>query len=116
MVSTRVIQDCIRNADRTYELSEFIGKGKHYGMQTFDQALMRMLNKKLITKETAMAAASSPADLLLQMSLGITEEEEMSIERHNYSEMPEVMDLEMDALDELPEPSSSEPDPEPESD
>jgi twitching motility protein PilT len=32
MVVTRVIQDCIRNSDRTYEINEFISKGRNYGM------------------------------------------------------------------------------------
>jgi twitching motility protein PilT len=91
MVVTRVIQDCIRNSDRTYEINEFISKGRNYGMQTFDQALLRMLRSGLITREVAISAATSPGDLDLQLRMGI-DGDEFAIEGHrgegSYNELP----------------------------
>jgi twitching motility protein PilT len=89
MVVTRAIQDCIRNADRNYEINEFISKGKNYGMQTFDQALLRILRKALITREVAISAATSPGDLDLQLRMGL-DEDELAIEGHRQSSYHEV--------------------------
>jgi len=89
MVVTRVIQDCIRNANRNYEINEFISKGRNYGMQTFDQALLGMLRKGLITREVAISAATSPGDLDLQLRMGL-DEDELAIEGHRQSSYNEV--------------------------
>jgi twitching motility protein PilT len=95
MLVTRVIQDCIRNPEKTFEIPEYIGKGKNYGMQTFDQSLIRLLRKNAITREAAMAAATSPADLDLQLRLGANEDEEMDIEYTRYGDMPDDVELEL---------------------
>jgi len=90
MVVTRAIQDCIRNADRTYEINEFISKGGNYGMQTFDQALLRQIRSGHITREVAISAATSPGDLDLQLRMGL-DEDELAIEGHresSYNELP----------------------------
>jgi len=90
MVVTRVIQDCIRNQDRTFEINEFISKGRNYGMQTFDQCLLRQLREGLITREVAISAATSPGDLDLQLRMGL-DDDEMAIEGHRgdaYHELP----------------------------
>ena len=88
MVNTRVIQECIREPERTQEITDFVSKGRHYGMQTFDQHLFAMLQEGLISKEVALSAATSPADLDLQIRMGGTVEE-MSIERADYASMSE---------------------------
>jgi twitching motility protein PilT len=89
MVVTRVIQDCIRNQERNYEINEFISKGRNYGMQSFDQALLRLLRKGVITREVAISAATSPGDLDLQLRMGL-EEDELAIEGHQQSSYHEV--------------------------
>jgi twitching motility protein PilT len=89
MVVTRVIQDCIRDPARNYEINEYISKGRNYGMQTFDQALLRMLRKGLITREVAISAATSPGDLDLQLRMGL-DEDELAIEGHRQSSYHEV--------------------------
>jgi twitching motility protein PilT len=88
MLNTRVIQECIREPERTHEITDFVSKGRHYGMQTFDQHLYAMLQEGLISKEVALSAASSPADLDLQIRMGGSVEE-MSIERADYASMAE---------------------------
>jgi hypothetical protein len=78
-----VIQEVIRDSNRTFEIREFIEKGRHYGMQTFDQALLALVNRGAISWEVALTAASSPGDLDLQRRMGVDgEEEEMRIEEH----------------------------------
>ena len=89
MVVTRVIQDCIRSSERNYEINEFISKGRNYGMQTFDQALLRMLRRGLIAREVAISAATSPGDLDLQLRMGL-DEDELAIEGHRQSSYHEV--------------------------
>jgi twitching motility protein PilT len=87
MIATRVIQECIRDEGRTHEITDFVAKGRHYGMQTFDQHLLRLLHEGLISKEVALSAATSPADLDLQIRVGGVEE--MTIERADYGSMSE---------------------------
>jgi twitching motility protein PilT len=90
MVVTRVIQDCIRAPERNYEIHEFISKGRNYGMQTFDQALLRLLRRGEITRDVAISAATSPGDLDLQLRMGI-DEDEFAVEGHrssSYHELP----------------------------
>ena len=89
MINTRVIQECIREPERTQEITDFIAKGRHYGMQTFDQHLLAMLQEGLVSKEVALSAATSPADLDLQIRMGGSVED-MAIERHDYGSMTEI--------------------------
>jgi twitching motility protein PilT len=86
MVVTRVIQECIRDEARTHEITDFVAKGRHYGMQTFDQHLLQLLQEGLISKDVALSAASSPADLDLQIRVGGASDE-MKIERADYGSM-----------------------------
>jgi twitching motility protein PilT len=88
MVATRAIQDCIRDESRTQELMEHVAKGRHYGMQTFDQHLLALLQSGAISKEVALTAASSPADLDLQIRVG-GPGDDLAIERHDYGSMSE---------------------------
>jgi twitching motility protein PilT len=88
MVATRAIQECIRDEGRTQELTEHIAKGRHYGMQTFDQHLLQLLQQGLVSKDVALSAATSPADLDLQIRVG-GGNEDMAIERTDYGSMTE---------------------------
>jgi twitching motility protein PilT len=90
MLVTRVIQDCIRDPARSYEINEFIAKGRNYGMQTFDQALLSLLRRGTISREVAISAATSPGDLDLQLRMGL-DDDEFAIEGHrqsSYHELP----------------------------
>jgi twitching motility protein PilT len=88
MLATRVVQECIRAEERTHEITDFVSKGRHYGMQTFDQHLLQLLQQGAISKEVALSAATSPADLDLQIRMGGTIED-LGIERHDYGSMSE---------------------------
>ncbi len=68
LVSTAHIRECIIDRDRTKEIEEAIAKGYHtYGMQTFDQSLMDLLQRKMITYETALKNSSNPDDFALRV-------------------------------------------------
>jgi twitching motility protein PilT len=63
MRQTKSIQECISDPDKTDEMKDYIEKGREmYGMQTFDQHLTQLYLANTITLETAMHAATSPAD------------------------------------------------------
>jgi twitching motility protein PilT len=93
LINTRIVQECIRHPDRQAELHGHIAKGGHYGMRTFDQDLVRLVNQGLIERDVAIAAATVPADLDLKLRLGSEEvDEEMELDRHRYSEQLASLD------------------------
>lgn len=77
LINTGAIHDAILNPDKFETINDLMEKGKNqYGMQTFEQALLDLYNKGLITKEDALAASENPADLELRMK-GISTETSM---------------------------------------
>jgi len=86
LMATPLIRECIRDETRGAEMLEHLAKGRMYGMQTFDQDLLRLLRARLISREAAIAAATSPTDLELRLRLGDEEEDEMTIIRHQLPE------------------------------
>ncbi|MFZ9885995.1 MAG: type IV pilus twitching motility protein PilT [Myxococcota bacterium] len=69
MRCTGRIKELIEDKDRTKEISDAIADGyTSYGMQTFDQSLMMLLTKQLITYEEALRQASNPDDFALRVS------------------------------------------------
>jgi twitching motility protein PilT len=70
MVSTGRIQDLIMNPDETSKITEVISEGEYYGMQTFDQALLKYVMEGRVSEEVALQAASSPHDFKLMLAAG----------------------------------------------
>jgi twitching motility protein PilT len=69
MIGTARIKDCIDDEDKTKQITDAIAQGHTtYGMQTFDQSLMQLLTKKLITYEEALRQSSNPDDFALKVS------------------------------------------------
>jgi twitching motility protein PilT len=67
---TRTLQECIRQTDKLGEIPQHIEKGKDlYGMQTFDQHLLELFQRKKISFEVAKMAASNAEEF--QRSLTI---------------------------------------------
>ena len=61
---THTLQECISDTSRHHEIMEHIAKGRDiYGMQTFDQHLLELVQKKLISVEVAKTAASRPDEI-----------------------------------------------------
>jgi twitching motility protein PilT len=70
MVVTGRIQDLILNPEETGRITEVISEGDFYGMQTFDQALLRYVTEGIVSEEVAMETASSPHDFKLMLAAG----------------------------------------------
>jgi twitching motility protein PilT len=70
MVVTGRIQDLILNPEETGRISEVIAEGEYYGMQTFDQALLKFVHAGQVSEEVAMKTASSPHDFKLMLQAG----------------------------------------------
>ncbi len=68
LVATARIKECITDKDKTKEISDAISKGQTtYGMQTFDQSLMDLMGKKLISYDEALKQSSNPDDFALRV-------------------------------------------------
>ncbi len=68
MLNTTFIRECVRDRDRVVEIRDAIAAGvSQYGMQTFDQSLLWLHRQGLITVEEALAAATNPSDMKLQL-------------------------------------------------
>ena len=65
LVNTERAQDRIIDPDKTWELNDVIAEGHFYGMQTFDQGLMKLVQSGDITFSSAQAAATNPSDFKL---------------------------------------------------
>jgi twitching motility protein PilT len=70
MVVTPTIKKLLLEG-KTTELSSYIEQGEYYGMQTFNQALLKLYRRNLITYEEAIANATS-AEEFKQSVEGIT--------------------------------------------
>jgi hypothetical protein len=56
--------------EQTGRLREVIAEGEYYGMQTFDQALLKHYQAGRVSMEDALRVASSPHDFKLLVSAG----------------------------------------------
>jgi twitching motility protein PilT len=69
MVSTARTRELIDDKEKTKHLRDSIQQGfVSYGMQTFDQSLMGLLKKELITFDEALRQSSNPDDFKLRLS------------------------------------------------
>jgi twitching motility protein PilT len=68
MVMTGRVHDMILDPKLTGQLPEVVAEGGYYGMQTFDQHLLKHLQAGRITYEEAMRAATSPHDFKLMVA------------------------------------------------
>jgi twitching motility protein PilT len=64
------VRDMIMDPDETGRLREVISEGEYYGMQTFDQALLRHYQAGRVSMEDALRVASSPHDFKLLVAAG----------------------------------------------
>lgn len=62
------VQNCIVEPAKTAEIADIIAEGDYYGMQTFDQALVKLFRSGKIDLKGAMLAASRPHDLKLMLA------------------------------------------------
>ena len=65
LTMTGRVRDLIANPAETGKLGEVIAEGGYYGMQTFDQALLKHYQEGIISMEEALKAATHPHDFKL---------------------------------------------------
>ncbi len=69
MISTGRVRELIDDEEKTVHLRDTIAKGyTTYGMQTFDQALMDLVKRKVISYNEALRQSSNPDDFKLKFS------------------------------------------------
>lgn len=69
LLNTAAVSDRIRQGDPIHTLRDLIADGRNqYGMQTFDQSLMDLYRRGLVTQEAALRFATNPAELRLRAS------------------------------------------------
>jgi len=69
MIATNRIKEYIEDPEKTKLIRQAIAEGNVvYGMQTFDQSLLDLCKKKLISYEEGLKNATSPSDFALAMS------------------------------------------------
>jgi len=67
-IATATVRECVVDPDKTRKLNEAIaGSVSQYGMQTFDQSLMSLYTRGLITYEEALHWCSNPDDFALRV-------------------------------------------------
>ena len=66
-VNTGRVADAIIDPSKTDQINRLIAEGGFYGMQTFDQHLMALFRDSVITYDEAMAAATDPHDLTVEL-------------------------------------------------
>jgi twitching motility protein PilT len=72
MVTTGRIQDFIMDPAQTGQIQQAIAEGEYYGMQTFDQALLKLVEEDRIDYKEAMRSSSRPQDFkLMVQALGL---------------------------------------------
>ena len=72
MINSGAIRECILDPEKTVEIPDLLEQGAvQYGMQTFDQSIMKLHKQGLISFEEAMANATNPDDFDLRVK-GIT--------------------------------------------
>jgi twitching motility protein PilT len=67
LVNTGRVAERIADADKTHEIKDVVADGGYYGMVTFDQWLLRLIQEGKISTEDAMKAVSSRHDFELAL-------------------------------------------------
>ncbi len=68
LISTDHIRDCIVDPEKTDDIPSVIEQGQtEYNMQTFDQSIMSLYNKKLISKEESLLNVTNSTDFELKL-------------------------------------------------
>lgn len=69
LINTARVRELIEDKDRTREIADAIAQGHQtYGMQTFDQSLMSLVQQGVVSYEEALRQASNPDDFALRFS------------------------------------------------
>ena len=67
LVANGRVYERIIDPEATMEIHDIIREGEYYGMQTFDQSLVRLVQDGLVTEEDAKRVATNPHDFVLAL-------------------------------------------------
>ena len=67
LIATGRVYDRIVDPEATVEIHDVIAEGEFYGMQTFDQALVKLVRDGLVSEEEAKRASTNPHDFILAL-------------------------------------------------
>jgi twitching motility protein PilT len=67
LIATGRVYDRVVDPAATIEIRDVIAEGEFYGMQTFDQALVKLVREGLVTEEDARRASTNPHDFVLTL-------------------------------------------------
>jgi len=67
LVNTGRVKERIEDPAATSSINEVIAEGEFYGMQTFDQALVKLVQSGLVSESEARDHASNPHDFTLAL-------------------------------------------------
>jgi twitching motility protein PilT len=68
LINTAAVRDQIRDMEKALNIPDLIKEGtQQYGMQAFDQSLMQWYSKGVISYESALFYATSPAEFALRV-------------------------------------------------
>jgi twitching motility protein PilT len=72
LVMTGTIREYILDSEQTYKIRDAMDEGEYYGMQTFDQSLLRLYQESKITMDDAMSMAGNAHDFKIKVrQLGV---------------------------------------------
>jgi twitching motility protein PilT len=63
LMSTGAVRECLSDSDKMYLMHSLIEDGGAHGMQSFDQSILGLFRRNLITYEIAMESATNPNDV-----------------------------------------------------
>lgn len=76
MVMTGTIREYIMDPEKTYMIRDAMEEGEYYGMQTFDQSLLKLYSENRITMDDAIAMAGNAHDFKIKVrQLGMSPEQ-----------------------------------------
>jgi twitching motility protein PilT len=67
LVNTGRVAERIADADKTHEIREIVADGAYYGMRTFDQSLLALVQEGRVGVDAAMEASTAPHDFQLML-------------------------------------------------
>ena len=67
LINTGRVAERIIDPDQTFTIPDVMAEGEFYAMQTFDQAIVKLVRDGLVTVEDATHAATNPHDLMLAL-------------------------------------------------
>src|SRR5262249_43426917 len=67
LVNTGRVQERILKPESTFEITDVMADGEFYGMQTFDQALVRLVMEGFVREEDASEASTNAHDFSLAL-------------------------------------------------